>query len=201
MSDKKNIILGDMLTKDFSFRVPDRKTQRKPKSNKEIKIKGPKEKVKSLRKKNFLSRFRDLQEKNYKELLDSSAPSLSSTSSKSSKNEMELASDFNNSFDESVKYMQALSEKIETPPKNNTLKSYSSSAPTESWVYTTPMESLSQLDTHSIHPANSPPIHLAEPKWGCMKNGKLPTYRNWKNTTQKAPSGVSSIAIHRPSSS
>ena len=41
-------------------------------------------------------------------------------------------------------------------------------------------------------PPNSIPIQIAPPKpklitpqYGCMKNGSLPTYRNWKNQTQK----------------
>jgi len=187
--DKKNIIIGDILREDFSFRVPDRKkTQKKRKPNKEIQIKGPKEKVKSLRKRNILLRIRDLQEKNYKDLLDTKTKLSDKAAAAVANNDD--ATLFNSSFDESVKYMQALSEKIETSKihPNHTLRSYSSSSSTplsnESWVYTnTPMECSQTLTPSTAHP----PIHLAEPKWGCMKNGKLPTYRNWKQNTQKSP--------------
>jgi hypothetical protein len=32
---------------------------------------------------------------------------------------------------------------------------------------------------------NLHPIQLQKPAYGCLKNGSLPTYRNWKNQTQR----------------
>ena len=41
-----------------------------------------------------------------------------------------------------------------------------------------------RLDTMP-KPDNATPIVLAPPKYGCLKNGNLPTYRTWKNQTQR----------------
>jgi hypothetical protein len=38
----------------------------------------------------------------------------------------------------------------------------------------------------------SPPVQEHAPKWGCLKNGNLPTFRSWQNHTQKIP--LTSIA-------
>ena len=48
------------------------------------------------------------------------------------------------------------------------------------------------LDQMPLPSENIPPMVLSQPKpWGCLKNGSLPTYRMWKNQTQKQlPSGT-----------
>lgn len=42
------------------------------------------------------------------------------------------------------------------------------------------------LDNMPLPPQNEPPIQITPPiPYGCLKNGNLPTYRVWKNQTQK----------------
>jgi hypothetical protein len=44
-------------------------------------------------------------------------------------------------------------------------------------------ENLQQFETTVSQTPSS--IHIAPPKYGCLKNGSLPTYRNYMNATQK----------------
>jgi hypothetical protein len=41
-------------------------------------------------------------------------------------------------------------------------------------------------------------MKLEQPKYGCLKNGNLPTYKNWMNTTQKVYSGANNAVTPRP---
>ena len=204
MSDKKKIIIGDILTEDQSFRLASNKTQRSRKSNKDIQFKSPKEKTKTINKRNIMLRIRDIQNKNYQDLINSKTNSKKMEIPEPiTKEEIELAKDFNNSFEESVKYMKALSEKEAKPTTstttqnhfNHTLRSHSQSPSNESWIYTNEkMEPFLNMEcSQSIQPTTHSSIHLEPPKWGCMKGGTLPTYRNWVRSTQKNPTHVSEI--------
>lgn len=100
--------------------------------------------------------------------------------------------EFNSDFDESLKYLSSLSENVKpiekSVPHNQTFKHYpvknsSPIAEFEPLVYT------GSIDNHPVtSPISLQPPKLSNssaPKWGCMKNGSLPTYRNWKTATQK----------------
>jgi hypothetical protein len=159
------------------------KTRKKRESRgPEIKVKSPREKVKTLRKNHILRHIREQQNKNYKELIDSKPTTVKS------QNTAPIVNEFNNSFDESLKYMQALSEKTEQMRNHNhTLKSYT---PAQSLLYHPNIDPTTQTILPNFVQDSIPvqtPIHLEKPKWGCLKNGQLPTYRNWINATQKQP--------------
>jgi hypothetical protein len=83
---------------------------------------------------------------------------------------------FNSDFDESMKYLKHLSEQ---PPSNRTTDKHNHT-----------IRNYSELMPKHDPPFNSQSNHLpappfTKPQYGCLKGGTLPTYRNWKNITQK----------------
>ena len=122
-------------------------------------------------------------------------------------------------LDQSLDYLLELSEKVheeeeqqqqqqinQNQPKNNTLKTYIH-PPSSSTFNTDPNVSIvypSEFETSSDgNIENSISIH--HPKYGCLKNGSLPTYRQYKNNiTQKMyptsynPPTQSSSSLFKP---
>jgi hypothetical protein len=116
---------------------------------------------------------------------------------------------FNNDFEESLKYLNDIAEQEKQKIKNEniantTLKNYQSMNPESilSNTYSEPFSHSSHnQSTTPIRPYGNdisiyePSIHPTtpsfsiksqeSPKWGCMKGGNLPTYRLWKNQTQR----------------
>jgi len=169
------------------FKISNRTRRKKESENAkpEIKIRNP-PKAKTFRKNKILQFIRNQQEQNYKQLLGSSDNNNAPDPTK-----------FNNDFDESLKYMMALTDSVEKPksnaPKNQSLKQYSTNAQQnyENVFLDMPNE-LANIANVIVPSIQEPitrlsnPIHM-EPKWGCLKNGVLPTYRNWQNKTQRVP--------------
>jgi hypothetical protein len=180
--------------------------------NTPIKVKTPREKTKTLRKNHILKFIRDQQENNYKKLLENGSTNTSANTNVDVHNNSRVSNttfmtssggtqDFNNDFDETLKYFSSLSEenaKKQSQPKNShnhTLRNYSSggSSQTPSSFYGSENVSLDMpsdlLNTFQLDiPSNCPVMQLAKPSapnWGCLKNGNLPTYRNWRNSTQR----------------
>lgn len=171
----------------------ERKTRKNapPKPKQDIKVRSQvkeKDKQKKMRKQHVLRFIREQQERNYRNLMET-------TENKSTKRAHVSSNphgEFNSDFDESLKYLSSLSENAKPVEKsvhhNQTFKHYPvhTSSPTaefEPLVYT------GSLDNHPVtSPISLQPPKLSNssaPKWGCMKNGSLPTYRNWKTATQK----------------
>jgi len=121
-----------------------------------------------------------------------------------------IVDNFKNDFEQSINYLNSL-EKKNTPPKNQTLKNYSSNSysPNPSNIYGAPSGNM-QHDFENVNLVlpnelnQSTPIQLREPhrqyqtynqkplptpsdmpKYGCLKHGKLKTYRTMMNLTQK----------------
>jgi hypothetical protein len=91
---------------------------------------------------------------------------------------------FNSDFDESMKYLKHLSEQPpnrETAKHNHTIRNYSAIHNPISIGQPTSLPT--SLPTHL--PMNLPTPPFTKPQYGCLKGGSLPTYRNWKNVTQK----------------
>jgi hypothetical protein len=76
----------------------------------------------------------------------------------------------------------------ENKMKNQTLKQYPNNN-TNSMLFSPAIDVLKPINnivTTNIQ--NAPPIHIntmQPPKYGCLKNGSLPTYRNYMNQTRK----------------
>jgi hypothetical protein len=170
----------------------DRKTRKvaPPKPKQDIKVRSQvkeKDKQKKLRKQHVLRFIREQQERNSRNLMESTDNKLKKTQVSSNP-----TGEFNSDFDESLKYLSSLSENVKpiekSVPHNQTFKHYpvknsSPIAEFEPLVYT------GSIDNHPVtSPISLQPPKLSNssaPKWGCMKNGSLPTYRNWKTATQK----------------
>ena len=166
----------------FTFSSNKRTSRKKDpsKNNSEIKIKNPdklKNAHKKIRKQHILRFLRDKQEENYKKLLNNGSEKI----------QKPIDTTFNSDFEESVKYFNDLSKKNDNK-HNYTVKAYNEN---NSNVFNDIQPLSDSTFNHSLE--SSQPIQLSEPNirnstlpsWGCLKNGNLPTFRDWKRSTQK----------------
>ena len=163
MSDKRVIKVNPDI-----FRIPETKKKRPPK-DKPIQVKTPKNNHnKSIRRK-VLSMIREKQN----EKLDRKNKSSISVDTYPDDEEK-------SEFDESLEYLTNLSK------NNTTLKNYSHRDPSN-------IEYQSELMNNEVIDSLTPDYNeepmkvniYNSPKYGCLKNGNLPTYRNWMNTTRR----------------
>ena len=165
------------------FKYTSKKNSRKKdKTEKgDIKIKpttNERQQNKVLRKQHILRYLRQQQENNYKKLLQNEEQKV--------KTKKPISSDFSNDFDDSLNYLKSL-------PKNNAAHNHSvkSFHHSNNSALNDPLEPIvynNQFDIHDGSPITlSKPVmsNVSNPNWGCLKNGSLPTYRNWKQHTQK----------------
>lgn len=178
MSDKKTLTINPDL---FSF---SNNTTRKKRSKKDdsggIKIKAtPKKKNDTLKKKSILKMIRQHQEERYKNLFeeDKSTPKAKPDDSQ-----------FNKEFQEAKLFLENLTDKKEQTDKikNYTLKQYPNPN-SNSMLFRPALDTLSIIEP--VVTSNNPPVIInpvaSAPKYGCLKNGSLPTYRNYMNQTRK----------------
>jgi hypothetical protein len=199
MSERKTISINPEL-----FSLNGGNTTRKKKSpseNKDLKIKSPASKqpqsTKTLRNR-LLHYIRKNQEDNFKKL-HGTKPEISVPDKKYTTT---VATDnFNNDFEESLKYMSEIADQVSHKVDNEymlnqTLRNYKSLNPESVLAggdFSKAVHGLSdEIDLFPVHTDlgdTVDSIKLApskQPEWGCMKGGTLPTYRLWKNQTQRA---------------
>lgn len=182
MSDKKILAIDPNL---FSFsNNTTRKKRDKPATDPKIKMKTAAKPVNnsSLKKRSIINMMRKHQETQYKQKFDTtSKPSTSQTD----------VSAFKNDFDNAKEYFKNLQETVtkNAVPKNHTLKQLPN-------VHSPPFMQQSNISamqdvTNNIYTTVTSPTArintqiLPTPKYGCLKNGTLPTYRNMMNQTRK----------------
>lgn len=153
-----------------ALKIPDTNKTRKNKKETKIRVKNTKKKEArpSTLKRNILNIIRNSQRLKEKE--NKYAPIVETESNEKPKS----------SFEESVTFLNALNNGIK---KNETLKK------------TVPNNVQTVVNSIPISPENpnqiinyTPPIKYTQtpiPSYGCLKNGSLPTYKVWKNQTQK----------------
>jgi hypothetical protein len=189
MSEKKTIQINPEM-----FKVSKNTTRKKqPKVPKiELKSELKTQKQKTLRK-NVLKMIREKQQEAYRELFDKKKPDTLQKPASSS---------FDKDFDTSLQFFSSLADKVKsdppiTPP-NTTFKHYpplATSVPIPTFIPNTSIPTL----VNTLPIADTAPISLApfpisrppnirpgpNPLYGCLKNGSLPTYRNYtrKNIT------------------
>jgi hypothetical protein len=160
-------------------------TTRKKRSHqpKELKIKEPKlrtQSTKTMRNK-LLHYIRKTQEDNYRKFHGTS-PEIKTTHAVS--NDL----DFKNDFEESLKYLNDVADNVnQNVPKNYTLKTQKQQhLPLSSITQMT--NEITRLPVQTISPTTEETFHINanRPPWGCLKGGALPTYRSWKQTTQRS---------------
>lgn len=173
------------------FTLNSRGTRKKAKVPKEIKLKAPKEHNSTLTsKKNALLKFirRHQGNNTKKELYDT-------------KKENNVDSISSSDFDESLKYLMNMTEEqekgkvIKTNP-NYTLKNQKGGTADHenvSMVFPGSEQSLKPITLPVYHSnLNSPILQLSSPKYGCLKNGTLPTFRQF-HRGQQTQKNLSSI--------
>jgi hypothetical protein len=181
MSDKKTLTINP----DF-FNLSNNATRKKrSKSTTGIKIKTSAAKTKddTLKKRSILKMIRQHQEDRYKKLFEDNKPSKTSQPNDNN---------FNKEFQEAKSFLENLTEKktVEQNLKNHTLKNYPNNNPT-SLLFSPTIDTLAPMqlnDIFSTNITNVPSMKintLQTPNYGCLKNGTLPTYRNYMNQTRK----------------
>jgi len=173
MSERKTIQINPAL---FEINSSSRKKQ--PKSDEgKIKIKSSfnRQKQKTLRK-NVLRLIREKQQEAYRDLFDTKQKQKSKSVSSSE-------TSFNKDFEDSLNFFSSLATKIdaeEKGPLNTTIKNISSiqSSPI---IHTSLPESFVEpsLVDDPVTIKSVPRILPPQPKYGCLKNGSLPTYRSY----------------------
>ncbi len=161
-------------------------------NNNNIKVRNTKQEIdkhKRVRKQHVLRFIREQQEQNYRKLLEGDYNIKTNKSDNKSNNR---SNESNTDFDESMKYLKTLTDSDnKTNIHNQTLKQPFSIANNNInnniKMDIEPIIHTKKFDDCIIN--NSTPVLSLkqQPLWGCLKNGPLPTYRNWKNCTQKRP--------------
>jgi len=182
MSDKKILAIDPNM---FSFsNNTTRKKRDKPETDAKIKMKTAAKPVNnnSLKKRSIINMMRKHQETQYKQKFDTtSKPTTSQTD----------VSAFKNDFDNAKEYFKNLQETVtkNAVPKNHTLKQLPA---VHSQPLMQPTNFAGMQDvTNNVYTTMSSPTArintqlLPTPKYGCLKNGTLPTYRNMMNQTRK----------------
>jgi len=190
MSEKKILSINPSI---FSF--DKRSTRKKRPTNEEsgkIKIKSniPKKKTDTLKKKSILRMIRQHQENRYKNLFDEKKSI--STNQEIQKPAL-VIEEIDKGFKDAQVFLQNLSEKKEKEDKmkNYTVKNYNNNQ-IETFLTNInnnsgPLTNATQNVVESVNNINSavlPKYNLPYPQYGCLKNGSLPTYRNYMNKTR-----------------
>ena len=181
MSEHKQIKIN---VSDFNFNATRKK---KPKDNPQntpgIKIKTPtsKPKVDTLKKRTLLKMIRQQQEDRYNKLFGTSKDKSSAAAAAEAK--VPEITDMNTELEKAKEYLNNLKEKQEKSQNghNATIKHYPSMHTMQSFQVPT-ATAVSSIAT----PQNNM-VHSAPPKYGCMKNGQLPTYKTFMRTSKNQP--------------
>lgn len=199
MSERKTISINPEL---FSLSGGNTTRKKRPSSeNKDLKVKSTAFKqpqsTKTLRNR-LLHYIRKNQEENFKKL-HGAKPEISVPDKKYTTN---VATDnFNNDFEESLKYMSEIADQVSHKVDNEyminqTLRNYKSLNPESVLAGGDFSKAVDGLDLPLVDDINMNTMALDtmdsvkispvnQPQWGCMKGGSLPTYRLWKNQTQR----------------
>jgi hypothetical protein len=196
MSEKKTININPDL-----FKVTGGTRKKKPVDpNKAIKVKAPGIRNNKTLRGKLLKYIREQQETNYRK----NAENREKNVSKPAKNPLD---DFNNDFENSLNYLMSISEETDQKEKQNvknqTLRHYPYDNPSSLLFSNSINPHLQQRPAHPAYenisvdlppifegpfePISNIPMKINQqfPKYGCLKGGNLPTYRNWRNQTQR----------------
>jgi hypothetical protein len=199
MSDRKTITINPEL---FSLSAGNTtRKKRESSGQKELKIREPSQKKQSTKtlKNKLLHYIRQTQEENYRKM-HGHDPEIKPPSIRQSS-----AETFDTDFESSLKYLSEITENASNSAANHSL----ANATLKNYQSMNPESLLNQMTTPSSRPSPQNPLDIpfyntlpkpspespsyrihspsSGPTWGCLKGGSLPTYRNWKNHTQKAP--------------
>jgi len=210
MSDKKTIKINPSSFNISSFETNTRKNRKQPTERKiKVKTKDKPKNNKTL-KRNLIKMIRTHQQQKLKHKNDDSSNTNSediSVSKSEFSNNDEIVN-FKNDFSESLNFLTALTKKTEDKQKltnyhNKTIRNYSPNDSLNRTQNPDPLVNLIMPDVLTPSPLNVindiiPVTNIQPstvnynhykppqcPQYGCLKNGSLPLYRNWKNSSQK----------------
>lgn len=177
MSDKKVLTINPELF-TFSTNKTKKNKPSEPKQEK-IRIKNQiKRKNDTLRRQSLLKMIRKHQEERYKRLFEENNNNKPDVSINNQDNQQGNTNKFNREFDGAREYLDKLTKKNEmNVPKNTTLRAYQNSN-----VLPNINNPINNSSNNNYTQVNNP-IDIT-PSYGCLKNGNLPTYRNYMNKTQ-----------------
>jgi hypothetical protein len=189
MSEKRTITINPDFLK-FSSGGTRKKPPKTDGNMIKVKSDAPKKRDNTLKKKSILRMIRQHQEDKYKKLFENKKPAATDV-----KNKVSDISDFESDFERSKNYLLELAEttKATESQMNKTLKQYPNQQP-ESLLFSPSVDVLETVSMDFPDVANSPPMSIVKPRpnfiaptYGCLKNGSLPTYRNYINTQKNQP--------------
>ena len=182
MSDKKTLTINPEFFK-LSNNTTRKKRSKSDTNGIKIKTNSAKKKDDTLKKRSILKMIRQHQEDRYKKLFEDN---------KTTKTSQTNDNNFNKEFQEAKSFLENLTEKnkVEQNLKNHTLKKYPNNN-INSMLFSPSVDTLLPLPLNNIittNVTNNPSMKintLQPPQYGCLKNGTLPTYRNYMNQTRK----------------
>ena len=196
MSERKTINVNPEL---FNFTSNKTRKKKENKQDGSIKVKSsaPKKRDNTLKKKSILNMIRQHQEDKYRKLFNEKNKLNNEV-----KSEIDNISQIDSDFEQSKNYLLKLAEENEVKQDNlnKTLKQYPSIVNNNNSNHSLlfhpniePYENVN-LDFNNDNIENITPITIKpklqsnynQPNYGCLKNGNLPTYRQYiNNNTQK----------------
>ena len=177
MSEKKTISINPELFKMNGGNTT-RKQKEKVKTPNKIQIKEKKPKKVSTIKRNILKMIRNQQMEKKKK-----KPNVGDIQTAEIE---DVKKDFQTDFNETLEYLSNLTKDTEEKQKNQTIRTYPeiNRIPIMNDAFEIPTIPTTDPILHLNGAPNA--VLLPPPKFGCLKNGTLPTYRNWMNQTRKA---------------
>jgi hypothetical protein len=180
MSEHKQIKIN---VADFNFNATRKKKPAdKTQNTTGIKIKTPtsKPKIDTLKKRTLLKMIRQQQEDRYNKLFGTSKDKTSASTAAAVEAKVPEITEMNTELEKAKEYLNNLKEKQEKSHNghNSTIKHHPS-------MHT--MHSFQVPATNNVYSPVTTTIHSAPPKYGCMKNGQLPTYKTFMRTSKNQP--------------
>lgn len=201
MSEKKVLNINPDLFSVSSFNNKTRKKKEKKEGGDKIKVKSAsvnkdKSKEKTLKKRSILKMIREQQQNNYDKMFEL-------------KPQKKETNNFENEFEKATQYLDNLvkNQVNQVAPKKSNNVTLKNNQITHTPVYIAP---ITNIGSNSISIPNTIPevenvnlvfpssddenillknsqvsSHMPVPKYGCLKNGTLPTYKSFMNKTVK----------------
>lgn len=204
MTERKTIQINPELFKFSTTNKTRKKRDKIVDPNKPIRIKSPRKESSKATRNRLLKYIRQHQDAKYKHMTDPHSADAG----------------FESDFEDSLKYLSSIAEKTQHVVPASAIQRHNATLRNPSSLMYHPMmdpvrgtgeyvntelpdvfQSISIPSSESSSTIELKPMRISGemPKYGCLKNGALPTYRMWKNQTMKAlPPSVPAPILRPP---